>query len=149
MKAQDVVAMARETLGTPYRPHGRVNGLELDCAGVVIHTCRRLGLSEEILAGYTAAPEPLEVLGLLKTHFDRVAQVRFLRPGDIAWIRAGKVEPTHLAVVGDYLGEGLSLIHAADIPGFDRVVEHRMDAVWQGRIVSGWRFKGLDGGLEP
>lgn len=145
MKPLDIVMAARQTLGTPYKPHGRFNGLELDCAGVLIHTCRQLGIPATELDQYTSAPKPLEVLSLLKAHFDRVPDHnRHLQPGDVAWLRMGKVEPTHLAVVGDYLGEGLSLIHAADIPGLDVVVEHRMNGVWQSRILSAWRFRGLE-----
>jgi hypothetical protein len=145
MKQLDIVTAARQTLGTPYKPLGLFNGLELDCAGVLIHTCRQLGIPAAELAQYTSAPDPLQVLSLLKEHFDRVSDHhRHLQAGDIAWLRMGKVEPTHLAIVGDYLGEGLSLIHAADIPGLNVVVEHRMNAVWQSRILSAWRFRELE-----
>jgi len=49
--------------------------------------------------------------------------------------------PHHLALVGDYLYGGLSLIHADSTLG--RVVEHRLDEVWRRLIVAAFAVPGL------
>jgi hypothetical protein len=36
MSPLEIVAIARETIGTPYAHQGRVAGLALDCAGVPV-----------------------------------------------------------------------------------------------------------------
>jgi uncharacterized protein YijF (DUF1287 family) len=63
--------------------------------------------------------------------------------GDVVWMRFEK-EPQHLGIVGDYVHGGLSLIHAYNGAGVNRVVEHRLDDTWRARIVAAWRYPGVE-----
>jgi hypothetical protein len=47
-------------------------------------------------------------------------------------------------VVGDYVHGGLSLIHAYNGAGVNKVVEHRLDESWRRRIVAAWQFRGVE-----
>jgi uncharacterized protein YijF (DUF1287 family) len=78
----------------------------------------------------------------LDAHLERVP-TSSMQPGDVVWIRFER-EPQHLAIVGDYVHGGLSLIHAYNGAGPSRVCEHRLDAEWRNRIVAAWRYPGVE-----
>jgi cell wall-associated NlpC family hydrolase len=142
VKASEIVALARETLGTPYRHQGRVNGLALDCGGVPVHVAKRLGID---LSGYTRygrLPVASEVRAEMDRHFLRVAKAD-MQIGDIVWMRFFG-EPQHLGMLGGYFLGGFSLIHAHNGAGPGHVVEHRLDEQWAARIVAVWRFPGVE-----
>lgn len=139
---EQIVALARECIGTPYQHQQRVNGLALDCAGVPHHVCKALGIEVQDVAGYSRIPQPDRMRAALDATFTRVRKDQ-MQIGDAAWIRFRK-QPQHLAIVGDYHLGGLSLIHAYNGGGLNRVVEHFLDAIWQSRIVGVWRFPGVE-----
>jgi cell wall-associated NlpC family hydrolase len=141
VKAERIVALARETLGTPYRHQGRINGLALDCAGVPVHVGHRIGMPLTDFTRYGRLPIPIEMRASLDAHLLRVPKER-IQIGDVAWIKF-REEPQHLAIVGDH-PLGLSLIHAYNGSGFHSVVEHRLDDEWMTRIVAVWRYPGVE-----
>lgn len=139
MKPQDIVALARETFGTPYLHQGRVNGVALDCAGVPRYVGERLGYPIEVLARYGRQPVPAEMRDALDKHLIRVTKEN-MQLGDVVWMRFRDGEPQHLGILGDYRYGGFSLIHAYNGSGLKSVVEHGLDAQWLARIVAVWRF---------
>jgi hypothetical protein len=142
MKASEIITAARETIGTPYQHQGRVNGLALDCAGVPVHVAKRLGFPVEDFTRYGRLPIPAEMRSRLDLHLDRVP-THSMRGGDVAWIKF-ELEPQHLAIIGDHPGGGLTLIHACNWSGLNRVVEHGIDEKWRRRIVAAWRYRGVE-----
>jgi cell wall-associated NlpC family hydrolase len=142
MKPLEVVAIARETLGTPYLHQQRVNGLALDCAGVPVHVGLRLGIRFDDITNYGRLPQPAEMKKALDANLIRVSKAD-MQPGDVAWIRFQQ-EPQHFAIVADYPHGGFSLIHAYNGAGLKKVVEHRLDEQWLARIVGVWRFPGVE-----
>lgn len=142
MNGLQVVAIAREVLGTPYGHQGRVGGLALDCAGVPVHVARRLGMSFDDITNYGRLPQPDEMRKVLDANLIRV-QKADMQFGDVAWIRFQR-EPQHFAILGNYRYGGFSLIHASNGSGLSKVVEHRMDEKWANRIVAVWRFPGVE-----
>lgn len=138
----EVVAIARETLGTRYKHQQRVNGLALDCAGVPVFVGVRLGMKFDDVTNYGRLPMPAEMKKALDANLTRVNK-EDMQPGDVAWIKF-HTEPQHFAIVGDYRFGGLSLIHAYNGSGLNKVVEHRMDQQWLDRIVGVWRFPGVE-----
>jgi len=142
MKAGEVVAIARETIGTPYLHQQRVNGLAMDCAGVPVFVGARLGLKFEDVTNYGRLPQPAEMRKALDGNLTRVPKAD-MQPGDVAWIRFQQ-EPQHFGIIGDYQHGGFSLIHAYNGSGLRKVVEHRLDPQWLARIVGVWRFPGVE-----
>ncbi len=138
MTPLEIVAIARETLGTPYGHQQRIAGLAMDCAGVPVHIATRLGMSFEDVTGYGRLPMPDEMKKALDKNLVRVSKAQ-MQPGDVVWMKF-EVEPQHLGIVGDYKYGGLSLIHAYNGIGADKVGEHRIDEAWIKRIVGVWRF---------
>jgi hypothetical protein len=137
----DIVAIAREVTGVRWQHQARIGGLALDCAGVPVHVARRLGIPFDDVVGYGRLPQPDEMRAALNNNLVRVAK-KDMQPGDVAWIRFEQL-PQHFAIVGDYLHGGLSLIHAYNGAGLNKVVEHRLDDQWLARIVGVWRFPGV------
>jgi cell wall-associated NlpC family hydrolase len=142
MKAQEIIALARETLGTPYRHQGRIGTLSVDCAGVPVHVATRLGLPLSDYARYGRLPNPAEMRAALDRNLVRVSKAD-MQLGDVAWIRFN-AEPQHLAIIGDCSYGGFSLIHAYNGAGLNKVVEHRLDSTWLARIAAMWRYPGVE-----
>jgi len=122
MTAEKFVAAARGMLGRQWRHRGR-NKLGVDCVGLVVIAAHQAG---KPIADHTHyGREPWD--GRLAKELQMLCGDPIEPPwqaGDIALIRWGTGEPSHLAIFGDYLYGGLSLIHAHNLHG---VVEHRLD----------------------
>lgn len=142
MKRAEIVAAARGTLGTPWVHQGRVAGLALDCAGVPVHCAKVLGVPLTDYTQYGRVPVPAEMRAALDAHLERIPTAS-IQPGDVVWMRFDG-EPQHLGIVGDYVHGGLSLIHAYNGAGLNRVVEHRLDETWRRRIVAAWKYREID-----
>lgn len=140
--AADIVRLARETIGTPYQHQQRVNGVALDCAGVPVYVGIKLGIPFDDVADYGRIPKPDEMRTKLDSVLVRINKNE-MRPGDIVWIKF-QIDPQHLGILGDYYLGGLSLIHATNGGGLNRVVEHRLDDKWRNRIVAAWRYPGVE-----
>jgi len=134
MSPDEIIAAARECLGTPFRHQGRLPGVGLDCAGVAVHVARRLGLVPQDSGHYGRLP----VDGQLQRQLD---QQPFLRqrasasdrlPGDLLLMRFTG-EPQHLAI----LAHG-TMIHAWE--GAGKCCEHDLTLPWRGRIVAVYAF---------
>ena len=133
-KADDIITYARECLGTPYLHQGRLIGLGMDCAGVIVHVAKRLGFEPLETPGYARTPSQ----GLLESAADSqdwLERTPFMQAGDVLMMRFTG-DPQH---VGIYTGE--NLIHSYE--GIGRVCEHRLDSKWAARIVRIYRFRGI------
>lgn len=138
MTRDEVVAAARDWLGVPFLHQGRSRA-GVDCAGLVICVARGLGELPEgyDVNGYRRAPDG----SMLRECDARLVPISGLEAGAVAMMRFSE-EPQHLAFVAPYRHGGFALIHALQKSG--RVVEHRLDPTWRGRIVRLFRFPGVD-----
>lgn len=123
----EVVAAARGWIGTPFHHQGRMRGVGVDCAGLVICVGHQLGLFEPRfdVEGYPRVPD-----GTLVSHCDEHMQRvprEAMQPGDVVVVTWDH-EPMHLGILGDYLYGGLSIIHALERAGRHngRVCEMRL-----------------------
>jgi cell wall-associated NlpC family hydrolase len=132
-----IVATARSYLSVRFRHQGRVRA-GLDCVGLVIRVAHDLGLSDFDATGYSRMPDGVRLQATME---EQMARVTDYRPGDVLLMRFEQ-NPQHVAIVGDYLYGGLSIIHA--LATARRVVETRLDDVWKARIVAAYQFKGID-----
>lgn len=133
----EVHTAALSWLGVPFAHQGRSRELGVDCAGLVVCAARQLGLltSEWDVNGYRRYPD-----GTMRRHCDAVLDAESaLCRAHLALMRFA-VDPQHLAFVVPR-GGGWSLVHALERSG--RVVQHRLDATWRGRIVQLYRYRGV------
>ena len=137
-----VVKAARGWLGTPYLHQGRLKGIGVDCAGLIIAVARELGLlpPEFDVTGYSRQPD-----GQLLSHCDRhMRRVDEPQPGDVLITRFD-IDPCHLGFAADYHIPGhLSMIHALCArSGRGKVIEQRIDASMRRRLVAVYRLPGV------
>lgn len=132
MTPDEIITAARACVGTPFQHQGRIIGLALDCAGVIVHTAAQFGLQSVEPTGYGRSPcdGMLEAAADLQLYLQRVID---MQAADVLMMRFTG-EPQH---VGIYTGD--TIIHAYESAG--KVVEHRMDDKWLRRVVRVYRFK--------
>jgi len=137
----EVVAAAREWLGTRWHHQGRLKGVGVDCAGLIIGVARELELVDFDYSNYGRVPDGQNMTALCRAQMTPV-KLSEIAPGDVLLMRFDS-DPQHLAFVGDYLGgDGLSIIHAYTLAR--KVIETRLDSVWRSRIVEAYSLPGVE-----
>lgn len=132
----DILAAARQCIGTPFRHQGRLIAFGLDCAGVAIHVARQIGVGHLDVSGYGRTPAN----GQLEQSLDSQPCLERIpltspSPGDLLLMRFAS-DPQHIAI---YAGE--TIIHAYEAAG--QCCEHRLSSMWAARIVRVYRFRGV------
>jgi cell wall-associated NlpC family hydrolase len=142
-----VVAEARSWIGTPFVHQAARKGVGTDCAGLVRGVFLALGLLppdyERLLPpglmAYARRPDGTTMQATCDQQLQRTASPA---PGCVALIRFAN-RPHHLAFYGGHWAGGLSLIHALGPRNPARVVEHRLDGAWSGRIICAYSIPGV------
>lgn len=139
----EVVAEARACVGTPFVHQGRLPGVGVDCAGVVICVARRLGLTDYDFRGYRPQPDGHTLAAQCAGQMRALGAGEPARAGDVALLRFLQL-PQHLAIVSevDAAGQPARIVHAYQPLG--RCVEHVVDARWRRRILRLYRLPGVE-----
>ncbi|WP_236225543.1 C40 family peptidase [Pseudomonas pseudonitroreducens] len=141
MTRDEIVSASMEAEGTPFRHQGRVVGLGLDCAGLYVFVCQRLGIPHQDAHGYPRTPFDGELERQMDAQpsLQRIA-VSEAQKGDVLLMRMTK-QPQHIAIhAGEYRGHPY-VIHASEQHG--KVCVHRLDSTWFGRVVRAYKFEGV------
>ena len=138
MTGAEIVYAARQCLSTPFRHQGRLVGVGLDCAGVIVHVGRTIGVDVIDVDGYGRTPNDNQLLRTLdlQTCLRVVPDNSCRQIGDILLMRIA-TDPQHLSVF-----TGNTIIHAHEASG--QCVEHVLSPVWASRIVRVYRFEGVE-----
>ncbi|MDN7456603.1 NlpC/P60 family protein [Burkholderia cenocepacia] len=130
-----IVAEARSWLGTPYRHQGRLKGVSVDCAGLVVGVAQALGLPALDMSGYARRPD-----GSLRdfVHGQTEAVAPGAQQGGDIVIFQWQNAPVHLAL----LTAPDCIIHAFAINR--EVCEHGIDEKWLLNIVGYRKFSGVE-----
>lgn len=144
-----LVAEAREWVGTRYQHQAHIKGVATDCGGLVYGVAARFGLlptnptllpGAELFTGYARQAYQgslRRACGLLLTEINfEDAQL-----GDVV-LMSFDGEPQHVAMLGDYPHGGFSIIHA--YAPMRKVVEARLEETWQAKIVATYLIPGLE-----
>lgn len=139
----EVVACAREWMGTPFQHQQRSKGVAVDCAGLIIGVARELGLvdSEFDVNAYPRQADGVSLIASCDRYLLRTTKADLLPADVIAVSFDGR--PQHLGFVADYRHGGLSMIHAYDRPTVRKVVEHRLLFGQSMKFAGAFRFKGV------
>lgn len=140
----DVVAAARSWLGTPFHHQARLQGVGVDCVGLVIGVARTLGLvpPDFNVEAYPRMPDGKSLMHLVRLHMRELKLEEEMQPGDVVVVRFD-ADPQHLGILGDYRHGGLSIIHAAAMPG--RVIETRLMFSPTMQFVQAFALPGMGG----
>ncbi len=140
-----VVAEAREWIGTRWCHQAAVKGVGTDCVGLIGGVALQLGLPDaqtwaqaQDLHNYGRDPDPTMLLREAAKLLDPV-YLPEVRAGDILLLRFER-EPQHFAIVSEAFPS--MMIHA--YAQARRVVECNIDAVWRSRIVKAFAYRGLE-----
>jgi cell wall-associated NlpC family hydrolase len=140
MTSELIVAEARTWLGTRFHHQGRVKGVGVDCAGLIVCVAQAVGVYITDCSDYTRIPDGELLKQLCDQQLISIAH-HDIAVGDVLLFRIER-EPQHLAIVGNYDGDcnqsGLSMIHA--YAPARCVVECRLDAMWLHRLVAAYRL---------
>ena len=133
MNPNDIIAAARECIDTPFVHQGRLKGIALDCAGLLVCVAKTIGADYVDQQGYSRTPYGDTLVSILDDQpcLERVARDD-MQAGDMLLMRFTG-EPQHLAV---FTGE--NVIHSYEAVG--KVCEHLLDEEWSRRIVGVYRF---------
>jgi hypothetical protein len=141
MGAGLIVETARSFLGARFRHQGR-SPEAMDCAGLVILVGRATGHLPESLdvTAYARRPDGRSLMDHCRSHLEEIGKAD-LQVGDIAVFKV-ETDPQHLAIIGDYPGALLSMIHA--YAPAHRVVENRLDDGWRSKLVGAFRYREME-----
>lgn len=129
---EELIAYAQTLVGTPFRHHGRLPGLALDCAGTIVVIADKFKFDYQDQSGYGRNPSN----GLLENALDTqpcLERVYDMQAGDVLLMQFGG-EPRHVAL---YTGE--NVIHAYESVG--QVCEHRFSSSWRTKVTAIYRFR--------
>lgn len=133
MNRTKIIEAARELIGTPWAHQGRMPGVGIDCAGVIVHILKRKGISYDV-AGYSYEPN-----GELTFHADacltRIPKDSF-KPGDVLIFRVKRL-PQHVAIATD---KGILHSYNRGAGTSSRVVETSLTEQWRSHIVAAYKF---------
>jgi len=122
----DIVAVARKYVGTPFHHMGRSPGVGLDCVGVPICVMRELKATapDFDVPNYAISPEGTALMAWCNESLPPV-QKSEIRAGDLIVLIIDKF-PQHVGIVGSLPNGELTIIHAAGGANPPRVLETRM-----------------------
>ncbi|MGH6625137.1 MAG: C40 family peptidase [Burkholderiaceae bacterium] len=133
----DIVAEARSYLGVRWQHQGRSRE-GVDCIGLPIVVSNAVRGTEYRTPDYGRTSQDEAMIDACKQYLLPIGKDE-LQPGDVIVVGFGRQR--HMAIIGDYLYGGLSMIHAHLLNR--QVVEARLDSVWSGRILAAFRFPGV------
>ncbi len=125
-----IISAARACLGTPFIHQGRVPGVGLDCAGLIVIAARAAGITLHTPHAYAypaAGDQVVDYLGR------QLAPASCVIAGTVLLFRLGG-QPQHLALATS----DSTMIHAYAPAG--RVVETTIGTAWLGRLIGIYTF---------
>lgn len=130
-----LVTAARRYLGRPFRHRAR-GPSHYDCAGLLLKAFADIGAPMKDLPYYGREPHRDGLRQIVQHNLGPPVDGPYA-VGDVLLVRFG-VNPHHIALVGDYVHGGHSIIHADGEVG--RVLEVRLDAGWHSQVVEAYRW---------
>lgn len=123
---RQIVAKAREWVGTPYHHQARLRDVGVDCIGLVICVCRELGLVEPEfdVNGYAREADGVQLMLEARMRMREVSRDA-MTFGD-AVVTSFRGIPHHFGILGDYRHGGFSIVHAYSAADPPRVLETRL-----------------------
>jgi hypothetical protein len=160
-----IVAKAREFIGTPFQHQGRVKGRAMDCAGLPLCVGAELGLRDrqgELFSAMGFTNYARQIAGEMvyaecKRRLIERPRGSMPRPGDVVLLVAPD-DPVHMAIATDLhygpsldgkAGAALGLVQALEIKlagdrSSGRVIEHRLSEKWRKQIFAVFSYPGVD-----
>lgn len=137
MNSENIVLVAKQTLGVIYKKQGRNIKFGFDCCGLLIYLFEKFGHPIEEPINYLNEPVDIFLKKKLDEYFIEIKK-EDIQPGDVFLMNFYK-NPQHVGIVSK-VGERIEIIHCYD-GGPNKVTEHIANEKWQKNIVAWYRFK--------
>lgn len=138
MKKQDFIEALRSEMGTPWKHQGRLSGVALDCAGLVVIAARKCGMEVQDRLDYERRPDTAVLMGCIEDTGLQLVPINSLQEGDLLVMKYER-NPQHLAVVTQIeQGRPPKIIHGS--ASYRKTVEHYLTEDWRAILVHAWRF---------
>ena len=140
----EIIRVARSMMGTPYHHLARIPHVGLDCAGLLVCVARECGIvaPDFDTPTYPVNPDGFSLVAGMDQWMGGQVSRDKMQAGDAIVVRSVK-HPQHLAILGDYIGGGLTIIHASNNVVPARVVEHRLVFARGIEFVAAYKFSGV------
>lgn len=133
----DIVAEAREWLGTPFHHQARAKNAGVDCIGLIVAIAKKFGFAHTDIAAYPHQPIHGIFINAINAQ-TLLVPLDDVQIGDMLLFKF-EAEPQHIALVSETYP--LTMIHA--YAQARRCVEHEVDCSWKARLCGSRRFKEL------
>lgn len=137
----DVVAEAREYLGTPFQHLGRRKGEGVDCVGLLTGVAQALGVTSHDLGVYSPWSTDDTLVRELDKCLIPTAHLSY-KPGMAVVFRIGRRQ-MHAGILAHHpsVNDLCTIIHALSRrDGRGKVSEHTLDEAWRDRIIRTYLF---------
>ena len=132
---EKLIETARSYLGVPYRHQGRTRK-GVDCLGLVIACANDLKVPIADSTAYSTKVDTENLLNGILAHAQQTEKI-VVKPGYLALMQFVKeAGATHTALITER-----GIIHSYNKRG--KVVEHRLNDVWEKRIVATFKLNGV------
>lgn len=132
-KEEQIVKTARAYIGTPYRHMGRLNGVGIDCLGLLACVCNDLNIPCQDRAQYERYGNYESLLAAIS---EQCLPATEPAPGRIGFFRCSPTSG-HTCIFGEN-ENGLTMIHAYQNAG--KVAEHQYIDWWNAKLVAVFDF---------
>ena len=133
---KDICNKALEYLNTPFHHQGRLKGIGVDCAGLIVCIAKELNLPYGDLTNYARIPDGKSLRDVLKNNAEEKS-LNDSKEGDILLMKFVN-EPQHVAL----LMPNNQIIHS--YLRARKVIIHNFDEIWKDRVVGVFEFKNIE-----
>lgn len=140
MKREQVCDVALTYLDTPFHHQGRLKGVGLDCAGLVVSVAKECELYKGKvidMSNYSMIPDGKSLMATLIRGTSKQKSFDELKIGDILLMNFLR-NPQHLAI---YMPNN-KIIHSYSTAG--KVIIHDFDEQWKNRVVAVFEFQNIE-----
>lgn len=147
MTRDELITYVRGQRGTAFRHQGRVPGVGLDCAGLIVVALWDFGVWPRTrdVVGYPAIPDGRTLQALCEQHMAAEITQEDMRAGDALLVRWDKGPPQHLGVLFDYpkVPGKLAMVHADSVRA-KAITETRVEFGRAMGFVAAYRIPGIE-----
>ena len=143
----DIVAEAREWIGTRYHHQASLKGVGVDCIGLIGGVALACGIEgarewadDTTLHDYARRPDATLLMSSCLRFMERVPNAADVQPADVL-VFALDGEPRHFALVSSV--NPTHVIHAYALLAARRVVEQSLP-IAKARVIAAFQFRGIE-----
>lgn len=143
---KEIIKSALSFINTPYQHQGRLKGVGIDCAGLIIEVIKEVGMDSSFdIKGYDRIPDG-QTLSKICNTYGKIKDIKNnyynLEDGDVILFNF-LVNPQHLGFY--YKLNNLDyFIHAYGEPSINKVIIQRLDSKWKNRINGVFKINGVE-----